>query len=324
MLYPKGDVEWGKCNRDISGLSIASHFGQDDKFCHLGNLSDSQKYKQMKTIKHILLIGVTILVLVACKKNEIPAPDNKNIGELSIEFDNIVGNKTLQLNTANYLNASGETFSLSLIQYYVSNLKFTNTQGAEYVVPQDSSYFLILSDDRNSRFAKVNVPEGDYKSVTFTLGVDSIRSTMPVEQRQGVLDPTGGHDGAGMYWGWNSGYIFFKMEGTSPAVTSADNKFRYHIGLYGGYDPTTPTLNNIKTVTLDLSKGGVAEVRKGYRSNIHLLVDLMKAFNGPTNISIAEHPTVMVSDFGSVVANNYQHMFSHDHTENGVRNENEL
>lgn len=278
----------------------------------------------MKAIKHIFLVSAMTLLLAACKKNETPAPDSNNVGELSVEFDNIVGNKTLQLNTANYTNASGETFNLSLVQYYVSNLKFTNTQGAEYIVPQDSSYFLILGHDRNSRFAKVNVPEGDYRSVTFTLGVDSIRSTMPVEQRQGVLDPTGGHDGAGMYWGWNSGYIFFKMEGISSVVASPDNKFRYHIGLYGGYDPTTPTLNNIKTITLDLSPGGVAEVRKGYRSNIHLLVDLMKVFNGSPNIDIAQHPTVMVSDFSSVVANNYQHMFSHDHTENGVRNENEL
>lgn len=275
-------------------------------------------------IKNILFVGVMALILIACKKNETTSPDSTNVGELSVEFDNIVGNKTLQLNTANYTNASGETFNLSLVQYYVSNLKFTNSKGEEYAVPQDSSYFLILGNDRNSRFAKVNVPEGDYRSVTFTLGVDSIRSTLPVEQRQGVLDPTGGHDGAGMYWGWNSGYIFFKMEGTAPVVASADNKFRYHIGLYGGYDPATPTLNNIKNITLDLSQGGIAEVRKGYRSNIHLLVDLMKVFNSATNISIAEHPTIMVSDFSSVVANNYQHMFSHDHTENGVRNENEL
>ena len=61
-----------------------------------------------------------------------------------------------------------------------------------------------------------NIPAGDYNQITFTIGVDSLRSTMDVSKRPGVLDPAQGHDG--MYWTWNSGYIFFKMEGISPAA----------------------------------------------------------------------------------------------------------
>lgn len=272
----------------------------------------------------LALITISLFI-AACGRTEIPEIDETKAGQLSVEFDNIVGNRTLQLNTANYVNALGETFNISLLQYYVSNFKFTNDRGEEYVVPQDSSYFLILGDDRSSRFALMDVPEGNYTKVSFILGVDSARSTMPVEYRQGVLDPTGGHHGAlGMYWGWNSGYIFFKMEGTSATINGTDNKFRYHIGLYGGYDSSSPTLNNIKEVTLNLNEGGIAQVRGGYRSNIHLLVDVMEVFDGEQPISLAANPTVMVSDFSAVVANNYSNMFYHDHTENGVRNESEL
>ena len=65
---------------------------------------------------------------------------------------------------------------------------------------------------------------------------------MDVSQRTGVLDPSGA--GADMYWTWNSGYIFFKMEGTSPAATGMGNSFMYHIGGFGGY--SAPTINNIK------------------------------------------------------------------------------
>jgi hypothetical protein len=117
-----------------------------------------------------------------------------------------------------------------------------------------------------------------------------------------------------MYWSWNSGYIFFKMEGTSPVSTQNGNIFQYHIGLFGGY--TAPTINNLKTITLDLTARGTAKIKATKSANIHLLVDIMKVFNGTTNISIAKNSVVMVSPFSATIANNYVNMFSHNHTEN--------
>nr|WP_222838143.1 MbnP family protein [Chitinophaga pinensis] len=157
---------------------------------------------------------------------------------------------------------------------------------------------------------------GEYAAVSFVLGVDSLRSTMDISKRTGVLDPTGGMDD-GMYWGWNSGYIFFKMEGTSdvaPVDPSGQHKFRYHIGGFGGYN--APTLNNVRTITVDLTAGGVAKVRPDRESNVHLMVDILKMFNGATTVSIAGNPTVMFSEFSTKVSGNYVNMFTHDHTEN--------
>src|SRR5690606_12105557 len=102
-------------------------------------------------------------------------------------------------------------------------------------------------------------------------------------RRTGVLDPAGGMDD-GMYWGWNSGYIFLKLEGTSdmaPVDPSGHRKYRFHIGGFGGY--SAPTINNIKTITADLTASGIVQARAGKTANIHYLVDLMKAFNGTTN-----------------------------------------
>ncbi len=139
---------------------------------------------------------------------------------------------------------------------------------------------------------------------------------MDVSRRTGALDPSGNMED-GMYWGWNSGYIFFKMEGISsaaPVDPSGQNKYRFHIGGFGGY--SAPTVNNIRTVTLDLSQAGVAQVRKGRKSNIHLMVDIAKVMNGTTQVSIAENPTVMFSEFSLLISANYMQMFRHDHTEN--------
>ncbi len=278
-------------------------------------------------LKYIFISTCLILGLSACsKKNEItPEFNEQNLAPFSIEFDNIVGERTLSINnTASlYSNAAGEKYSISMLQYFISNIKVATADGKSYTVPQDKSYFLINGADKASRFTKVEVPEGDYTKVTFTLGVDSLRSTMDLSKRTGVLDPAagGGHDGGGMYWGWNAGYIFFKYEGNAPVITDDVNgdptgkkQFKYHIGGFGGY--SAPTINNIKTITIDLTNAGIAKVRKDRNSNVHLFVDLSKVFNGKNAFSIAAHPNVMFSDYSVNIAANLTQMFSHDHTEN--------
>jgi hypothetical protein len=261
------------------------------------------------------IIVLALFTLTACSKDEV-APDSTKTGTLSIQFDNIAGDRNLQLGTGVYTNAAGETFSVDMLKYFISNISVKNSQGQTYTVPQDSCYFLVSEEDGSSQFVKVHVPEGEYTSLSFIVGVDSLRSTMDISKRTGVLDPSAGMD-EGMYWGWNSGYIFFKMEGTSnvvPIDASGQHKFRYHIGGFGGYNAVT--FNNIKTITIDLTTAGIAKVVDGRIPNIHLMADILKAFTGTTNISLAEWSTIMVSDYSVNVANNYQKMFIHDHTEN--------
>lgn len=278
----------------------------------------------IKNLNLIILFTLIGLFLTACSKNSEPTPefDESKLAPFSVEFDNIMGDRTLTLNntTAPYTNAAGEAFSVSQLQYFISNIKLSTAQGKTYTVKQDDSYFLIKASDKGTRFAKVNVPEGDYTKLTFTIGVDSLRSTMDISQRKGVLDPAGGMTD-GMYWGWNSGYIFFKFEGNSTAISDDVNgdptgkkQFRYHIGGFGGY--SSPTINNIKTVTIDLNAAGIAKVRKDRQSNVHLFVDVMKFFNGSNSFSIAAHPTVMFSTYSTSIAQNLSQMFKHDHTEN--------
>ncbi|WP_343522615.1 MbnP family protein [Pedobacter sp.] len=272
-----------------------------------------------------LLLSSAILLICSCKKSEDVTPgfNESNLAPFSVEFDNIIGDRTLTFNnTATpYTNAAGEKFTVSMLQYFISNIKVATADGKEYTVKQDSSYFLIRSSDKATRFAKVRVPEGDYTRLTFTLGVDSLRSTMGIDKRTGVLDPSADHDTGGMYWGWNSGYIFFRFEGNSNVISDDVNgdptgkkQFKYHIGGFGGY--SAPTINNIKIINIDLTTAGIAKVRKDRQSNVHLFVDAMKVFNGLNSFSIAAHPNVMFSDYSVSVAKNLTAMFRHDHTEN--------
>ncbi len=263
----------------------------------------------MKTVIPVSLL--LVLLLASCAKNNVPAYNSNILSGLSVEFDNIAGSSDLHLNTGTYTNAAGEQFTVTRLKYYVSNFVLTSTDGNIYTVPQDSCYFLIDESDTSTHEPVLRVPEGEYKTLSFILGVDSLRSTMDISWRTGVLDPSAA--GNGMYWNLDSGYIFFNMEGHSPAAGGTGG-YRYHIGGYGG--PASPMINNIKTISLDLTARGVPKVKTGLEPNLHLMVDILKLFNGPAQISMAATPMVLYDPYSTTIADNYTAMFRHDHTEN--------
>lgn len=215
-----------------------------------------------------------------------------------------------------WLNETGEKFSISTFNYFISNIKVTDKGGNEYVIPQDSSYFLVKENDPNSKRISLNIPRGKYTSITFTVGVDSPRSTMDISRRTGALDIAGGML-EGMYWTWNSGYIFMKLEGDCEQAEldrTGKRKFRYHIGGFGGYNK--PSINNIRAVTIDLSDKGVIRARKNSNSKVVIQADALRVFNAKTKVSIAKNSSVMFGDFSKLVSENYSNMFSHLSTQN--------
>ncbi|MBK8427352.1 MAG: hypothetical protein IPL27_15840 [Lewinellaceae bacterium] len=154
-----------------------------------------------------ILSGLIALVLIAftfsnCHKHD---DELKGFGDVVIEMDNHAGDDVLTFGKK-YVTAAGDTVQFSTFNYFVSNFILVNEDGTEYTVPKDSCYFLCKHEDVDSRELVLrNIPAGNYKSVKFSIGVDSLKSVSPVGERLGVLDPTGG--AAGMYWSWNSGYI---------------------------------------------------------------------------------------------------------------------
>ncbi len=251
----------------------------------------------------------------SCKDDHTgPEIDPNRMGSIELKFDNIAGNSDFSFN-APYTNANGETFKVDKLLYYISNITLKTEDGREHVVPQEQSYFLVNEADHHSQHISLDgIPEGNYSEVTFTVGVDSLRNTMDPDKRTGVLDV--GKMEEKMYWSWNSGYIFVKMEGSSeaaPVGPDGNQRFRYHIGGFGGYN--SPTINNVREVSLSLGRDR-AQVRESKKPSIHLLVDILKMFNGNPNISIATHSAVMFSPFSVNISNNYVRMFEYDHVHN--------
>lgn len=250
---------------------------------------------------------VWLVVSQSCKSD----PDPTELNSLMLTFDHRVGDKALALGTGSYQNALGEDFTVTAFNYFISNISLKKSDGTTFTYPQDSSYFLVRETSPASKqIVLKRIPADDYTAVTFTIGVDSLRNTMDISRRKGVLDPGDiSHEGDGMYWSWNSGYIFLKLEGTSSKVApdpAGNQKFRYHIGGYGGYN--AKTFNNLRTVTLPLGTVS-AKVGPNQQPLITITADVAKLFDGPQKISLSANSTVMFSEYSSTVANNYASMF---------------
>ncbi len=248
-----------------------------------------------------LAFATLICIIASCKKNTNEEITN-SFGKVNLEFDNMLGNQVLELNTGNYINANGDDFKITTFKYYVSNLTFNKADGSQNLIPE--SYLLIdAADEKTTMQIIENVPAGDYVSMDFVIGVDSVRNFAGAQT--GALDPE-----KGMFWSWNTGYIFVMLEGSSSKSTQVDNKLAFHVG--GAKAPN----NTIRKITLPFAAGGL-RVRSNSQPEIHLFVDAAYLFKGITNINFATLSGFHGGPNGVTVANNYTTgMFKLDHIHN--------
>jgi hypothetical protein len=261
---------------------------------------------------YLLLLLIAPLLFAACNDDseDIKDPEiEAGKGKLVLQFDNVVGSEDLVLDNKTYTNGVGESLTISRFNYFVSNIRLLREDGKSYTIPQDSSYFRIVESDPKSQTVFLNnIPDGNYSGIEYMIGVDSLRSVSGIEKRGGALDPSGEMSGDGMYWAWNSGYIFLKLEGASPQSSASNGKFYYHIGLFGGFNERT--VNNIRSVKIDLGVNK-AIVKGDSVPRIKLYADVEKVYNGSNAISFDKNPSIMTDPVLSVmVANNYKSMFS--------------
>lgn len=141
---------------------------------------------------------------------------------LSVVFTSIYANQPLTLNTKYPYQDS--TITITTLRFYISAIELL--QDKKPVWQESNSYHLIDLYDSASMRLLLNIPKGiEYDSIKFHLGIDSLTNTSGAHG--GDLDPT-----KGMYWSWQSGYINFKLEGTSPLCPARKHEFQFHLGGY--------------------------------------------------------------------------------------------
>ncbi|MEO5642361.1 MAG: MbnP family protein [Bacteroidia bacterium] len=213
-----------------------------------------------------------------------------------INFSNYAGDEMLRLDSAHYQNELGQDFTVTNFKYYVGNLKLYSHDTVKYTWNQ---YFLINEADPKSRKVTLPMmPEGKekYTSISFTLGVDSAMNCSGAQS--GALDPVNA-----MFWMWNTGYIFVKLEGKAAASKSPGHIFEYHIGGY-----RAPS-NCIRTIMLDLTNNPLKSVGEEY-CGIQIKTDILELLKTPMTIDFSKLSSVTDFHHAAEIADNYTDMFT--------------
>ena len=141
----------------------------------------------------------------------------------------------IQLNDSSFFSNDKDSIEIRNLKFYISGIELYN-KGA-LVWKESNSYHLIDAADEKTLLLHLAFSnQKDFDLLSFNLGIDSATNVMGVQGSD--LDPM-----RGMYWTWQSGYINFKLEGTSPLCNTRLHAFEFHIG---GYHYPYNTLQCIK------------------------------------------------------------------------------
>ncbi len=248
------------------------------------------------------LMGLSLLALTftSCEKDEKDNTPPATSKDVVLKFEHIWGpnGPAFEIGTQYSHPLTDQEITFTTLRYYVSNVVFVRQDGSEWA--ETESYYIVdASNPDKTNLTIKNVPVGEYKGVKYTLGVDSARNTSGAQT--GALDPA-----EGMFWSWNTGYIFVKAEGNSPS--SPTENFVYHLGGFTGANKAKREVNH------DFGQS-LLSLQSNSSNSVHIMVNAARFWHG--GISLADMNRVhMPGANASTLASNFAGGFMFDHVHN--------
>ncbi len=210
-------------------------------------------------ISLFLFIAFVVSFFTACKKDHHEAEDAK----VKLHIHTMVGNKVANY-TDTYADASGRSFRLSDLRYYLSNFVLITDNGKEVSIPDA---FVLVRPDQTD-YALGVVPTGHYSGLRFDVGLDSTinhsdPTIYPADHPLAPQTPS-------MHWSWSTGYIFFKLDGKVDTTLAANGSPKAPLVFHIGLDKLK------RTVAITLH----TDVKGDQENSLNVVFDLLRAFNG--------------------------------------------
>ena len=213
---------------------------------------------------------------------------------VKITFNNTVKSSKIALFDSLYTNPFGEKYSINKFRYYVSNISLKSGE-KDF---NDKKYYLVDESNIESQSIFLSVPQGNYFSINFLLGVDSLHNVSGAQT--GALDPT-----KDMFWTWNTGYVMAKLEGNSPSSTLVNHKYEFHVGGFSG------KYKVLKQIHLDFPENKSIQFLKDKTTEIVINADVNAWWQNPNEIKIEEHANITApGQWALAISDNYAKMFS--------------
>ena len=246
---------------------------------------------RIKKNKRWLLIAFLFVLVASFQQKEIHPVE---FSTLKITFNNTVKNSKIALYDSSYTNPFGEKYTINKFRYYVSNISLkSDAEDFEF----KDQFYLIDEKITESQHLSFSIPEGNYESIKFLLGVDSLHNVSGAQT--GALDPI-----KDMFWTWNTGYVMAKLEGNSPASTLVNHKYEFHVGGFSG------KYNVLKNIELNFPENKALHFAAGKTTEIIINADVDAWWQNPNEIKISEKGNINApGKWALAISDNYAKMF---------------
>ncbi len=258
-------------------------------------------------IKAGFFISVMLIILNSCnEKTEEPEAE----GKIIIHFDHKVDGNSLEVDTLKYINAAGNHYMVSEVQYFISDVTLYNANGTSLLIDDWKDIHYVDTDLPDTHTWEVydDIPAGNYDSIAFTFGISEEKnhSFMFVNPPESF-----------MFWPefLGGGYHYLKFNGKwlEEGQTVQTTPFNCHLGIgqiYFNYpDSIIGFIHNDFRVSLP---GSSFEISSGVKRQINLTMHIEKWFEEPHiyDLNVWGSYTMQNQDAMQMLRKNGQNVFS--------------
>ena len=200
----------------------------------------------------VLPLALILLLLVSCTKHHKDAPVSRLVFTVAYSVDGVA----LIKDTMNYTNDAGNLYSVTRLEYFISDIVLHQANGNDFHSPL-IQYMNAFTPGAN-QIILYQVPFGNYESMTMNIGLKpslNISNSLPNTA-----------ENINMEWPDNmgGGYHFLKMEGYVN-TPGGDKGYAVHLGS----DTALVTCNMIRNLDVQQATMQVAltmNLNEWYRS----------------------------------------------------------
>lgn len=237
----------------------------------------------MKSFKLMAIPALAFaMTLTACRNND-DTPEKNNV---TLHFDNVVGNQALELGKS--YNSNNQDITFNEVKYVISNISLVKADGKEVPYNIDNldkgATVVNLADAKTFDYILTDIPAGNYKEIKLGLGVKKELNTLLDQEKFPKFFKLTGKNETKMHWEWGTGYRFTKIEGKYDNNTE---DFSIHTGSTRKNnietDPFVPGVDAFREVTLSLPSNAVVGTKA---PKITIKADFDKLLNGTNKITL--------------------------------------
>ncbi|MDC1431273.1 hypothetical protein N8223_03385 [Bacteroidia bacterium] len=156
-----------------------------------------------------IMLGLLAIGFTSCTEDDVVDPIVEvNSAAIDFSVNHTVGTQEFTAGTA-YSVGANENATFSRYAYLLGSFYLIAEDGSKVTI--DSQYAHIEAHSGKTTFSLVDIPYGTYKSIGFSIGLDSVVNHGNPNQYNSD-HPLSAINNS-LHWGWVGGYIFTAIEG---------------------------------------------------------------------------------------------------------------